>query len=256
MFLTVLLAACAAEAPSAPEARRATATPTPATPTPAPEPSPAPAPRPLPPPIGVAPLPERGLAVADRGHVAFLDMDGNVVDRVGRMILTGNNPRGTMWLARGRAYFRLDFDRHELVPVPRGRARDRMYGEEERWQPDLPPPPGSRVSGRVAGHWRHAFEGPGGTLLAQWSGECEVPHAYWIAPGERAELVTGGRDVSAAPTSFGLGWADDGRALVFLPRSYCGTTALVPGIYLFSAPGEAALFYETSSEVAGVRMWE
>jgi hypothetical protein len=204
----------------------------------------------------VAPLPERGLAVHDRGRVAFLDMDGNVVDRVPRMSLAGNNPRGTIWLLRGRTYFRLDFDRHALIPVPRERARDRMYGGEAAWEPDLGPPPGSRVSGRIAGHWRYAWEGPSGDVLAQWSGECEVPHAYWIVPGERAQLVTGGHDVSAAPSSFGLGWSDDGRAFVFLPHSYCGSSAPKSGIYLFSAPGEATLFYETHTDAAGVRLWE
>lgn len=255
----VLLAApaCGGDAPRAPTVSRAApsvstdVSPAPGTPAATPRPSP-----PLPPPIVLAALPGRGLAVADRGDVVFLDLAGRRVDRVRGADLAGNGGHAPVWVKRGRTYFRLDPERHTLVPFQRSRARRLMYGGEERWMPQLRPPRES-ILGKSgpAGHWRYAFERSDGTLLAQWSGECEVPTAYWKQPGERAEIVTGGNDPSAAPSSFALGWTDEGLAVVFLPQGACGWSARRPGIYLFSAPGARTLLYEIHG-YAGAAMWQ
>jgi hypothetical protein len=85
-------------------------------------------------------------------------------------------------------------------------------------------------SGSVAGHWRWALPSPDGEwVLAQWSGECEVPTAYLTrTDGEGVPLLP----VAGGVESFGLGWAPDGRALVLLPRGACGAGSETPGVYL------------------------
>lgn len=245
--MAVTLAACGGEmrAPAA----RSTTTPAPATATPAPTPTPMPTPTPaptLPSPVRVGPLPEAGIVVSARKAVRFLDVYGRVVRELGGVTVAGNPGAPGVWLQRGRDHFRLAAGRGLLVPVPRGLARDRMYGETE--PRGLRPPeeargpvPGSGFSGR----WRYAHEGPRGVVLAQWSGECEIPSAYWKAPGRRPELVTGGHDLAYAPNSIALGWTADGRALVQLQHAGCGTAHDAPGIYAFTSPGIGVLLCET-----------
>jgi hypothetical protein len=92
---------------------------------------------------------------------------------------------------------------------------------------DLEAPTGVR-----AGAWRWALPSPDGQwVLSQWSGECEVPEAFLIS------LAFDDRPIDLAPvppwtTSRGLGWTEDGRAIIQLPHSNCGTTAEQPGVYL------------------------
>ena len=86
------------------------------------------------------------------------------------------------------------------------------------------------------GHWRWATPSSDGRwVLAQWSGECEAPMAFVIevATGA-ARTVSGesGPDWVDGRASFGLGWSTDGRAIVSLPESGCGTSAAEPGVYL------------------------
>lgn len=80
------------------------------------------------------------------------------------------------------------------------------------------------------GHWRWALPSPDGKwVLAQWSGECEVPTAFLTsADGAGVPLLP----VGAATTSRGLGWTADGLAIVELRHGACGSTAEVPGVYL------------------------
>jgi hypothetical protein len=89
-------------------------------------------------------------------------------------------------------------------------------------------PPGQPV----VGHWRWVAESPdGGTLLAQWSAECEIPVAFFVsAEGGKPRAVA--RDRYGPATSTALGWTSDGRAIVELPSSACGAGAERPGVYL------------------------
>jgi hypothetical protein len=64
--------------------------------------------------------------------------------------------------------------------------------------------------------------------------------------------VTGEWGLRHAPESFALGWSIGGRALVDLPEGACGMRAPRPGVYLFSAPGEASLVFPTRGFA---RMW-
>jgi hypothetical protein len=85
------------------------------------------------------------------------------------------------------------------------------------------------------GSWIWAAASPDGkTILAQWSGECEVPQAFLLD-------ADGGSPRAIAPmdaTSTALGWSTDGRAIVFLPKlPGCGSD-WKPGTYLVSADGK------------------
>ena len=87
------------------------------------------------------------------------------------------------------------------------------------------------LSGPAAetGHWRYALPSPDGRwVLAQWSGECEVPVAYLFraSGGPGRPVVAGGVESSA------IGWSEDGRAVVGLWPGICGAADQRPGTYL------------------------
>jgi hypothetical protein len=79
------------------------------------------------------------------------------------------------------------------------------------------------------GHWRYALPSPDGRwVLAQWSGECEVPVAYLFpAAGGPGQAVAGAdRETSA------IGWTPDGTAIVGFWEGACGAGTDQPGTYL------------------------
>jgi hypothetical protein len=90
-------------------------------------------------------------------------------------------------------------------------------------------PPGSKV-----GHWVTAYISPDRkTLLAQWSAECEVPIAFFVAArGGVPRALSDGNQESIAH-----GWTGDGRAIVDFPSGPCSGTAERPGLYLVSLDG-------------------
>jgi hypothetical protein len=80
-----------------------------------------------------------------------------------------------------------------------------------------------------SGHWRYAMPSPDGRwVLAQWSGECEVPTAYLFpSGGGRGRLVAdAGLETSA------VGWTPDGRAVIGVWPGACGVASARPGTYL------------------------
>ena len=93
------------------------------------------------------------------------------------------------------------------------------------------------------GHWRQLFLSPDGeTLLAQWSGECEIPTAFFLsADGSELRTVTG-QSYGEAPESMALGWSRDGRAEVELWEGLCGKAADRPGVYLIDPATGSATF--------------
>jgi hypothetical protein len=95
------------------------------------------------------------------------------------------------------------------------------------------------------GHWRAVHPSPDAkTLLAQWSGECEIPIAFFLpANGGAPRPVTGEREWHKAPESIAVGWSRDGRARVHLLRGACGIAAQRPGTYLID-PASGRVTYE------------
>jgi hypothetical protein len=108
------------------------------------------------------------------------------------------------------------------------------YRTGETWRRLPVALPMQRPGQPVVGHWRWAAESPdGGTLLAQWSAECEIPVAFFVpAAGGKPRAVA--RDRYGPATSTALGWTTDGRAIVELPSLGCGGKPRRPGVYLIA----------------------
>jgi hypothetical protein len=120
-----------------------------------------------------------------------------------------------------------------------------VSGGTARAVPVTPPGPSPTASDAgKAGHWAWAALSPDRTtILAQWSAECEVPIAFFVdLDGGVPAPVTGEEDWAYSPESVALGWTNNGRGIVFLPKGPpCGSGAGKPGVYLYSAPGAGEL---------------
>ena len=204
-------------------------------------------------PIRIGDLPEAGVVVGSGHKVTFVDLQGTTVATMRGFQIAGNPGSPGVWLQQGRNIFLLDVDQGVLVPEPVDEARIVIYDEGP--EPQLASPPTrDDQNGEPLGHWRYAYGLQSGVTLAQWSGECEVPTAYWIDESGTARIVTGERSVSHAPESLALGWSPDRRAVVFLPQNACGSSGSPPGVYLYSAPGVGRLIFETEPR-SSVDMW-
>jgi hypothetical protein len=106
---------------------------------------------------------------------------------------------------------------------------------------------------RIHGHWVYVKVSPSThRLLAQWSGECEVPTAFLV---ERRKVRPFGAGTHAgAPESGALGWLRDGSAVVHFPVGACGRSLRTPGTYVISRSGKPRLVLATT-RLAAVAMW-
>jgi hypothetical protein len=205
--------------------------------------------------VRVGDLPEQGVAVERGGAVEFYGLDGRPVATLpGFHIYRASAPPSHLVLERDGTYYVLLDYRGVLRPLASRRAADRLTGPDER-DVGLPKP---RFHGRPAvGHWRFATSSPrySDLILAQWSGECEVPTAFFVELDEHDVVpVTGEEDLGAAPESLALGWTSIGRAVVFLPHGACGGSGDPPGVYLFRAAGRGTLLVEAPPGSVA-RMW-
>jgi hypothetical protein len=81
------------------------------------------------------------------------------------------------------------------------------------------------------GWWRRVVaSADGGTLLAQWSGECEIQSTYLVSTESGKE-----RPIFRGASSTAAGWSEDGRARVHL-RLRC----TAPGKRFATRPGSTA----------------
>ena len=127
------------------------------------------------------------------------------------------------------------------------RPPDRIDVADSQGVRTLVQSPSTGAAAMPRGHWRAALVSPNGaTVLAQWSGECEVPRAFFIdiATGVAAP-VTGGRGEGPfeAPNSIGLTWADDRTALAVLPEGACGAGTQPAGLYAVADGQSPRLIY-------------
>jgi hypothetical protein len=207
-------------------------------------------------PIDLPPLPPQGIVVQEGKAVRLVGLDGLViVHLLGFELANPSDPPGVVLLMKGDRTYLLRVDTNRLQPVTASRA-EHLAVRDDR-EVDLPLPHGILVTdGDPSGHWRWARPSPDGTwVLAQWSGECEVPRAFMVGSDDGVpEPVTGEWGLRHGPESIGLGWAPGGKALIDLPVGYCGGSAKRPGAYLFARPGEAVLVYP-HPQGARVRMW-
>lgn len=98
--------------------------------------------------------------------------------------------------------------------------------------------------GGEGGFWLWAVPSPDGSwVLAQWSGECEIPVSYLIpASGGVPQAVVEGAG-GGSTASIAGGWTSDGRALVTFPaQPACGASPTETGSYLIDpTSGERSL---------------
>jgi hypothetical protein len=212
---------------------------------------------PEPSPIALPRLPAQGVAIQGPASVILVDLGGRLVARLPGMQLAGGGPPGSEVLLQNRdGDWLLGVGASIVRPISTWRAgRLNVPDQDHIGLLDLRRPIGSRYEGMVSGHWRFALPSPnGGTYLAQWSGECEVPTAYFARPRARPVPVVGPPVVEYVPESFGLGWTADGRAIVLLPQGACGGSMETPGVYLFSAPNAGNLLHAVG-RWRGAAMW-
>jgi hypothetical protein len=204
-------------------------------------------------PIDLPWLPPQGVVVQRHGGIVFVAMDGSVRAKLdGFELIDPTEAPGVVLVRRGNEAFVLDAAGSMLHPVEDERAKHLHVADREAI--DIPTPPGMIVNGKPSGHWRFAILSPDGNrILAQWSGECEVPIAYVVTLQSGPPVpVTG--ESSNVSESIALGWTRGDRALIWLPSGACAPGARQPGVYAFDASGRASLV--TSLPRFGLaRMW-
>jgi hypothetical protein len=198
-------------------------------------------------------LPPQGVVVERNGGIVFVAMDGRIRAKLhGFELINPTEGPGAVLVRRGHEAFVLDAAGSMLRPVEDERARRLHVADGEAI--GIPTPPGMIVDGQPSGHWRFALLSPDGNrILAQWSGECDVPIAYMFTLQSGPPMpVTG--ESSNVFESFALGWTRGDRALIWLPAGACASGARQPGVYAFDASGHASLV--TSLPRSGLaRMW-
>jgi hypothetical protein len=186
----------------------------------------------------------------DLGHdVALLDMAGHVLARVpGELYYEWNVP-GSVIVRTGPTFWILRVGTGVVTPLP---SRDAAGAIDPQSQTGvhLQRPEGSLPG---VGRWTYALPGPRGLILAQWSGECEVPNALFVSSGSPPRAVTGELGLHG-PESQALGWDSRGRAIVYLEEGECGSSFARPGIYAFTGLG-AAVPISVRPGIVAARMW-
>jgi hypothetical protein len=180
-------------------------------------------------------LPAAGVVVETEGGVDLLGLDGGAVTslagyRLGRDAGTNalvHDPEGVRLLS------------------PTGEITHLSTVEPTIERTDAPVDPAA-PDGLVHGHWAGQFRSPDGrTLLGAWSGECESP-SVWLAEGDGPwrPIVPRPGDDGFPPESATVGWAPDGRAVVYFTEGVCGTGIGRPGTYLVTTTGTTTLLTE------------
>jgi hypothetical protein len=196
-----------------------------------------------------AELPAVGIAETYAGGIRLWSLDGGLLADLPHMVLDSRSvPGGPLF-----AYEWLEGTSAAQSPVLR------LDPASARWvRQDPPPEPGADVRPpsvpdgiTLLGHWRWAVASSvDGTLLAQWSGECEVPAAFFVGADGVPRSVLGG-DWIDEPNTIGIGWLPDGRALVEVQGldAGCGHGVPEPGVYAIDpATGERTRFHDLDGE--------
>jgi hypothetical protein len=104
------------------------------------------------------------------------------------------------------------------------------------------------------GRWVAAFRSPDDeTLLAQWSGECEIPVAYFVPLDTRKPRPVVPPVRGTPLETVAVGWDEDGRAGVFFAGGVCGQGDERPGLYLVALDGDREF---VTDDVAEMERWQ
>jgi hypothetical protein len=114
------------------------------------------------------------------------------------------------------------------------------------------PPVRRGPDGRIHGHWVYVLVSRDHRLLAQWSGQCEIPTAFVIEGRQVRPL--GAARYADAPESVGLGWLRNGSAVIHFPLGACGGSFRTPGVYVVPRSGKPRLVLPTR-RLTSVAMW-
>jgi hypothetical protein len=214
--------------------------------------------------VVLEPLPAQGVVIGRAHGVAFVDLGGEVVDRLAGFSLYHDwTVPGPVILRSHRVYYALDVREHLLRPIG---SRRQAAGSAPQFQAGVDPSrerfelvdePLHVGAPDTSGFWAFALPSPDGTmLLAQWSGECEVQTAFLAGiEGSDPRPITGQRGLVGTPASKALGWTTDGGALVFLgPGGPCGSSSDPAGVYRFGSAGRGRMLIPVP-DPHGVRMW-
>jgi hypothetical protein len=175
-------------------------------------------------------IPSEGVLIDQAGVATARSLDGTRIVRLpGYSVSRGAIVGSAVWL-RDAAGVTWRFEPRARRLVRSAATFDTDEGLQALGR--LPKPPGERV-----GHWRLALAGPHGQLLAQWSGECEVPTTYVVSASHRPRLV--GRDHTVE--ALARGWTRAGKPLIEFPDGACGSSNSKPGLYQEDRPGQLRL---------------
>ena len=278
----VALLACAETAP--PEAAPTSPPPTTASasPTPESEPTESVGPAVTPKPLTFA-LPAQGLVVEYKAGVRLVALDGRVLARLPGLQLASytsdperevrlvNTAEQFFAVAAGARTFprvaqrtttpqelmtgcavsdRRDGIRYLVCDGPRdGDAaivRIDAAGRRRVLVGAVPGPP----DGKRTGRWRWVLVSPGGgRLMAQWSGECEVPSTFLLSTSGAGLRRPEGGKLEHDVTTHGLGWTPRGDAVVQYDDAACGTGIPRPGVYLVTEGSRSRLVVANTGRV-------
>jgi hypothetical protein len=105
------------------------------------------------------------------------------------------------------------------------------------------------------GYWEYGILSPNGQqLLAQWTGECEVPQPYLVDVGTGDIRPIGNPRAVDAPEGYALGWTPSGVPVVDFPTAACGSGVKVAGVYPISTTGRVG--HELIATRGQVVMWD
>ncbi|MEA3077270.1 MAG: hypothetical protein QOF60_2178 [Actinomycetota bacterium] len=235
-----------------------------------------------------ATLPDSGIGVIDGEELVLTDLAGTVLARA--QVGPGVYPHGAgrPWLAAlDHGNVVLDEASGRISPAKGGFAKDCIDPQAggaitvARCGPAEPGSPGgSRIdidtgdgrgthlliaappvaAGRdVVGHWAAALPSPDGKwVLAQWSGECEVPVAFFVEPATGApRTVTGEQGVNwtKASNSLAAGWTPEGKAVVALPNKPACGSGTGAGVYLVKPPTTKQRVFRSKTDSPNVFLW-
>lgn len=228
--------------------------------------------------VPIEELPAAGIAVVEDGLLVLLDFDGTILGEARTPVadVLGTGPGRTGVVVRLGAAPIFELAEPDPAEAPEdcdeaagaGGVRVALCGGSPQLREVIVRVDPSGEIGEIigaapdsggVGHWRWALPSPDGEwILAQWSGECEIPIAFMtpLAGGE-VRTVSGESGLAGALASTAVGWAPDGRAIVHFSEAACGSGLEQPGTYLVD-PGslERAVMRTDDSSPAAAYYWE